>query len=184
VVFLATFIFFLIKDSIKNESALLINNIVATLSNEQTNPALPSRLIIPNINVDATILPIGLTSQGAVGVPESPYDVAWFNLGPIPGAPGSAVISGHYGWKDNIPAAFDNLHKLQAGDRVYVKDEQKDVNVFVVRELKTYDLDEDVSLVFNSDDGKAHLNLITCKGAWDSIQKSYSQRLVVFTDEE
>jgi len=35
-----------------------------------------------------------------------------------------------------------------------------------------------------SSDAKAHLNLITCEGVWDKVSKSYSKRLVVFTDRE
>lgn len=180
----AAFFHFFIIGPIKNEPALLINNVIATLSDEQASFALPSRLIIPDINVDSAILHMGLTPQGAVDAPKSPRDVAWFNLSPVPGVPGSAVISGHYGWKDNIPAAFDNLHKLQVGDRIYVENEKKDTVVFVVHKIKTYDRDEDASDVFSSNDGKAHLNLVTCKGAWDKLQKSYSHRLVVFADKE
>jgi len=35
-----------------------------------------------------------------------------------------------------------------------------------------------------SNDGKAHLNLITCAGVWDEVEKSHSSRLVVFADME
>jgi hypothetical protein len=53
-----------------------------------------------------------------------------------------------------------------------------------VRELRTYGPDEYASAVFRSSDGKAHLNLITCEGTWNSAQKSFSNRLVVFADKE
>jgi hypothetical protein len=36
--------------------------------------------------------------------------------------------------------------------------------------------------VFASNDGGAHLNLITCAGEWNKGKKSYSERLVVFAD--
>ncbi len=35
--------------------------------------------------------------------------------------------------------------------------------------------------VFSRNDG-AYLNLITCDGLWDGVKKSYSKRLVVFSD--
>jgi len=35
-----------------------------------------------------------------------------------------------------------------------------------------------------TNDGLAHLNLITCIGVWEQITQGYSQRLVVFTDRE
>ncbi|PIZ82226.1 MAG: class F sortase, partial [Parcubacteria group bacterium CG_4_10_14_0_2_um_filter_41_6] len=42
----------------------------------------------------------------------------------------------------------------------------------------------DVPEVFNSSDGKAHLNLITCTGVWNKEDNAFSERLVVFTDKE
>jgi LPXTG-site transpeptidase (sortase) family protein len=94
------------------------------------------------------------------------------------------VIAGHEGWKDGIAAAFDNLYKVQKGDKVYIQDEQGATTTFVVVGIRTYDQNGDASNVFGSSDGKAHLNLITCEGTWNAAQKSYSNRLVVFTDEE
>ena len=117
-------------------------------------------------------------------MPKGPATSAWFDLGPRPGENGSAVIDGHFGWKDGIPAVFDNLSKLQKGDIIYVEDTTGSTTAFVVRDIETYGQDEDASDIFASDDGKAHLNLITCGGVWNNAQKSYSNRLVVFTDEE
>jgi LPXTG-site transpeptidase (sortase) family protein len=149
-----------------------------------SEPGLPVYLRIPEIGVDAPIDSVGLTPEGALGVPKGPVTSAWFDLGPRPGENGSAVIDGHFGWKDGIPAVFDNLSKLHKGDIVYVEDTTGSTTAFVVRDIKTYGQNEDASDVFASSDGKAHLNLITCEGVWNNIQKSYSNRLVVFTDKE
>lgn len=142
------------------------------------------RLKIPVIGVDSAVIPVGLTSDGAMGVPKGPAEVAWFNLGPRPGENGSAVIAGHYGWENNIPAAFDNLHKLHKGDKISIGDENGVVTTFVVRETRIYGKDEIAPEVFSSSDGKAHLNLITCAGVWNKAEKTRSERLVVFTDKE
>ncbi len=64
----------------------------------------------------------------------------------------------------------------------YVQDEKGITTVFVVRELRQYGQNENDGSVFISSDGKAHLNLITCEGVWSAAKKSYSDRLVVFTD--
>ncbi len=149
-----------------------------------TTPELLPHLKIPKINVDAPVEDVGLTSQGAMDIPKGPNGAVWFNLGPRPGEVGSAVIAGHYGWKNEIPAVFDNLHKLEKGDKIYIKDEKGITMTFVVRQLRTYGEDEDASLVFDSSDGGAHLNLVTCQGVWNKNKKSYSNRLVVFTDKE
>lgn len=148
------------------------------------NPGLPVRLKIPRLYVNSAIEYVGLTPDGAVGVPTGPVNAAWFNLGPHPGQKGSAVIVGHYGWKNGIPAVFDNLSKVRKGDKVYVQDASGATITFVVREVRTYGQNEDATAVFTASDGKAHLNLITCSGVWNKAQKSYSTRLVVFTDRE
>ncbi len=149
---------------------------------EQARSGLPIRLVIPKISVDAAFEYVGLTPQGAMDVPKSPANVAWLSLGPRPGEKGTAVVAGHYGWKDNIPAAFDILYKVQKGDNVYVKDAMGATATFVVREVRTYGVDQDTSEVFGLGDGKAHLNLVTCEGVWNKATKSYSDRLVIFTD--
>jgi len=148
------------------------------------NYGLPIRLEIPAIKVDAALDYVGLTSQGELGVPAGPANVAWYAQGPRPGEVGDAVIDGHFGYKDNIPAVFDNLHMLQKGDRLYVKDVKGFTTTFVVRDLQTYNPDESATAVFRSSDGKAHLNLITCEGTWNNTRKSFSNRLVVFADKE
>lgn len=176
--------FFFPKSSIQDGSSLLIENVAALSNQEQTNVALPVRLKIPVIGVDTVVIPVGLTSDGAVGIPKGPVDVAWFNLGPRPGEIGSSAIVGHYGWKNNMPAIFDNLHKLRVGDKVSVLDEKGLTTTFVVREIRIYGKDDVASDVFISSDGKAHLNLITCTGTWNKAEKTYSNRLVVFTDRE
>ncbi len=137
---------------------------------------------IPKLKVNAKVESLGMTPQGAMDSTKGPNEVAWFNLGPKPGEIGSSVIAGHSGWRNNIPAAFDNLSKLKKGDKIYVEDINKVVTTFVVRESRTFDPEADATLVFSSSDGKAHLNLITCVGTWDVVKKSRSNRLVVFTD--
>lgn len=116
--------------------------------------------------------------------PKSPGNVAWFNLGQRPGEIGTAVIAGHYGWSRGKGSVFNAVNTLRKGDRLYVQDDKGAILSFVVRESRLYDPKADASAVFGSSDGKAHLNLVTCEGVWESAAKSYSRRLVVFTDKE
>ncbi len=152
--------------------------------NKELNVGLPVRLVIPKIKVDATFEYLGLTATGAMDVPKTPGNVAWFELGPRPGEIGSAVVAGHYGWKNNIPAVFDSLYKLKKGDKMYVVDDKGATTTFVVGEVGIYDQNADASNVFGSNDEKAHLNLITCEGVWSVTLKGRPSRLVVFTDKE
>jgi LPXTG-site transpeptidase (sortase) family protein len=142
-------------------------------------------LKIPKINVDAEIIPVGVAKNGAMEAPSGPKDVGWFKSGPRPGDKGSAVIDGHYGyWVNGEGSVFDDLDKLRKSDKVYVEDENGMIATFVVKKILIYAPNEDTSGVFNLNDGKAHLNLITCEGIWDKVSKTYSNRLVIFTDKE
>lgn len=152
-------------------------------TNIKLNPIQPIRLKIPSIKVNAIVESVSLTSDGAVGVPKGPKNVAWFSRGPRPGEIGSAIITGHFGyWLGGIPTVFNNLGKLKEGDRLSINDEKGVLTNFVVREVKTYDQNEQVPAVFEAGDQGAHLNLITCTGIWNKILKRYPKRLVVYTD--
>jgi LPXTG-site transpeptidase (sortase) family protein len=177
-------LYFIPKSSTRSGSALIVENATILSEQGQTSVGLPARLKIPEINVNAAIKYMGLTPEGAMDVPKDPAEVVWFNLGPRPGENGSAVIAGHYGWKNNIPAVFDNLHKLRKGDKLAVEDEKGVTIIFIVREIRIYNKDEAAPDVFGSNDEKAHLNLITCTGTWDKTEKIRSDRLIVFTDKE
>ena len=181
--FIFNFVFF--KSGINSGLEQLTANATALYEQSQTNTTgFPIRLKIPEINVDATIEYVGLTQNGGIGVPKGPINVAWFKLGPKPGEKGVAVIDGHSGWKDGIPAVFDNLYKLRKGDKIYVENKEGNTVTFVVNEIKEFNPKADASSVFISNDGLSHLNLITCGGSWDEVNKTHTARLVVFADKE
>lgn len=140
----------------------------------------PVRLIIPRLGINAAVENVGLTADGAMGVPTSRKTVAWFRLGPRPGNKGSAVIDGHSGYKDGA-AIFDDLPSLRKGDRLFIKDAKGVVVEFIVRRTRTYGRDANASDVFDRKDGR-HLNLVTCTGTWDASAGTHAQRLVVFAD--
>ena len=142
----------------------------------------PKQLIIPSININTKIEHIGLTAEGAIGVPEGAINVSWFSAGPMPGQKGSAVISGHSGiWKDGTHSIFDPLPNMKAGDIIYGKDDKGETLSFKVKAIRVYGKDETVPEIFNKSD-RAYLNIITCHGDYLPAQKTYSKRLVVFAE--
>lgn len=143
---------------------------------------LPVRLRIPAISVDSAIEDALITPDGRMDVPAGSVNVAWFSLGPHPGQIGSAVIGGHFGISNNVPFVFYNLDKLTIGDKIYIVDDKGETLTFAVRSIKSFDRNADATTVFTSDDGLAHLNLITCEGVWNQINGNYPERLVIFTD--
>jgi len=177
-------LFFIDTKGIVKEYRQLFANTVIFNEETEIKSALPVHFKIPSINVDTIIEYVNLTKEGSVGVPKGPDKVAWFALSPIPGEKGNAIIAGHSGYKNNKPAVFDNLHKLVKGDKIYIEDSEGKITVFIVRKKIKYDNQADVPNVFNSNDEKSHLNLITCIGDWDEKNKTHSERLVVFADKE
>lgn len=146
----------------------------------QVSFGVPARLLIPNLEIDAPVIRVGVTDDGVMESPEGRDDTGWYERGARPGDVGSAVIAGHSGYRTGR-AVFDDLERLQAGDVIYVVDDSGERIEFRVRESRLYAPDEAPTEVFVSDGGR-HLNLITCTGAWDSSAGTHTQRLVVFTD--
>lgn len=166
----------------KNYLPVLVEKNAAISNQKLAAVDSPVRLKITRINVDAVLESVGFAAQGAVGVPKNFSNAAWFNAGPRPGDVGNAIITGHYGRKNGKASVFDNLSKIRKGDKVFVKDGRGITASFMVREIRRYDPTAVAEEVFVNNDGKAHLNIITCEGVWNSGTKSYSKRLVIFAD--
>jgi sortase (surface protein transpeptidase) len=149
-------------------------------------PAMPVRLKIPAIGVDAAIQSVGLAwaaaNKGDMGVPTNFTDVAWYNGGPRPGMLGSAVIDGHLDGRYIQQAVFYNIGNLKPGDLVEVVDATGKTLQFNVVRTAIYDYLASTTDIFSGDTSKARLNLITCAGDWLKSQQSYDKRIVVFTE--
>ncbi len=146
----------------------------------------PVRLKIPKIDVDTSFQYNGLTSDGAMEIPNNVVDVGWFTGSVKPGERGTSVITGHVaqirGGVLTKPGVFIALKDLRVGDTLSVLNDKGESTTFVVRETRNYDPLADATDVFAENDNGAHMNIITCEGTWHPDQLSYSQRLVVFTD--
>ncbi|MEO8105001.1 MAG: class F sortase [Candidatus Saccharibacteria bacterium] len=147
----------------------------------EINRGIPVRLQIPSIGVDAPVEYTGVNAAGDMVAPTGTSSVGWYKLGAIPGNVGSAVMDGHVVGPKGEPAVFARLNKLKPGDQIMVVDAKGLAATFVVREVRTYSETEQHDAVFNSTSG-THLNIITCAGEWDSAQRHYLNRFVVFAD--
>ncbi len=147
-------------------------------------PGKPVRLIIPAIGVDANIQSVGLSwhNDGTMGVPTNFTDVGWYDQGPSPGMPGSAVIDGHLDGRNVREAVFYNLGKLNPGDVVEVVDAAGKTWQFHVVRLMAYDYNASTGDIFSGDASVARLNLVTCAGDWLKSKELYNKRVVVFTE--
>lgn len=172
-------------------SYLVLNNFYASAlsvpeesltaqASETSLAGTPTSLEISSVKISAPIVSVGLTAQGLMESPEGPVNTGWYSLGVSPGEKGSAIIAGHRGFRTG-PAVFDNLHLVNTGDEVRIKNAEGQDMIFVVKEKKTYGATEIVPEVWNKTDGK-YLNLITCSGQWNRLTGTSDERLVVFTE--
>jgi sortase A len=141
----------------------------------------PDRLLIPTLGIDAHVQSVGITRKGNMGVPSNFTDAAWYRYGTAPGQTGSAVIDGHVDNGFALAGVFKHLGDLKPGDDVFVRTKEGNELHFKVEEIASYQItDVPLETLFARND-RPRLNLITCTGSWLSNQKTYNQRLVVYT---
>ncbi len=145
-----------------------------------TIEGLPKRLKIPEINVDANIQHVGVSARGNMAVPTNYSDVGWFRRGPRPGEGGTSVINGHLDNGFGLKAVFWDLPKLQKGNEIIVETDAGERVTFTVTEAKVvaYDDPNAARFVLQKEEVPT-LRLITCSGNWNSVEKTYEERLII-----
>lgn len=142
----------------------------------------PARLVVPSRGIDAHIQYVGVGKSGNMAVPTNFQDVGWYRYGTVPGQIGSAVIDGHVDNALGLPGVFKDLGKLKEGESVYIETKGGSRIRFVVTGIETYGYKEvPAQLLFGRADAR-RLNLITCGGSWIKTDKTYSERIVVYTE--
>ncbi len=144
----------------------------------ETRVVRPASLRIPEIGVDASVLPVGVDgSTGLVAVPDNAFEVAWYRYGPSPGQAGSAVLAAHVDFGGR-PGAFFSLRELGPGSIVKVGYRDGTTRTFEVVARRSYLKDELPRRLF-AREGEPMLTLITCGGAFDPAARSYAENVVV-----
>ena len=142
--------------------------------------AAPTRLVIRDLGVDATIKAVGVQPDGAMVIPAAPTSVGWYRYGSAPGDPaGNTVIAGHVATREDGPGALAPLRGAKPGMRVTLTtaDGIRHRYQVVGRELimkKALPVDE----IF-ARDGKPLLVLITCGGEYLPELRSHRDNVVV-----
>ena len=141
-------------------------------------PSNPTRVVIPSIGVNASVVSLGLTSTGALQVPTGPTPLGWFTGSPTPGSDGPAVLAGHVTY-NGARGVFFKLSSLKVGDTVQVARGDGRTAVFTVTSVASYSKDTfPTGLVYGHTDGP-ELRLITCAGDYDPTKHYYPDNLVV-----
>lgn len=141
----------------------------------------PSRLIVPSLQIDAHIQYVGIAASGNMAVPNNYTDVGWYRYGTVPGQKGSAVIDGHVDNALGLAGVFKNLELIEAGEEIFVETKGGKKLRFIVTDVERYGYKEVPNhLLFGREDA-GRLNLITCGGSWIKREKTYDERIVVYS---
>jgi LPXTG-site transpeptidase (sortase) family protein len=140
--------------------------------------AVPQRIMIPSLNVNAPIVSVGIKDDKSMEIPGAD-EAGWYRLGALPGdATGSAVIAGHVDHKKE-PGVFLELRRLNVNDEIAVTDDSGALHGYRVTER--YQVDKEAlptSELFRRD-GPPVLTLITCGGSFDTKNRSYDDNIVI-----
>jgi sortase (surface protein transpeptidase) len=138
----------------------------------------PVRIVIPAIEVDAKIIPVGLLENGDMQVPS--FGLAgWYELGPAPGAGGPAVIVAHVDSKKG-PDVFYRLRQLEPGDEFVVYGSEGDSASFVVDSREQPLKNELPTDRIWNDTWEPVIRLITCGGDFDRDWGHYLSNVIVY----
>lgn len=145
--------------------------------------AAPTGIRIPSIGVDAPVDAIGLEDDGAMEIPDDVDRVGWYEPGVGVGEPrGTAVLSGHVDARTQGRGAFFELRTLDVDATITVDHEDGTSSDWTVVARTSYPKDElpieDIFTRFSDQ----RLVLITCGGAFDNTERSYSDNVVVYAE--
>jgi hypothetical protein len=139
--------------------------------------AAPVQLLIPSLDVHRAVEPVGVNRSGVMNLPVNAWNAGWYRSGPVPGAPGDAVIEGHAGYPGQ-PMIFGRLFTLRPGDRIIVVLADKTRQLFLVDSMTSVPVGA-APAGMAEPYGPPRLTLITCTGHFDKNSYSYSSRLVL-----
>ncbi|MGC9380562.1 class F sortase [Streptomyces sp. MH13] len=142
--------------------------------------AVPDRVSVPAIQVDAPVIPVGLDADGWIDAPppEDPNLAGWFTGAVSPGEKGTAVVVGHVDNQQG-PAVFYGLGALEKGNKVEVHRQDGKTAVFEIYGIEVFEKDNFPGDRVYASKGSPELRVITCGGGF-SERDGYEGNVVAF----
>lgn len=137
----------------------------------------PSLVAIPSIDAQLTVVPTGVTPDGAMEIPDDPRIAGWYRFGPDPTTgSGATVLSAHIDSRERV-GPLARLGELSPGDEVVVTAGDEEVR-YVIERVDSYPKTViDLDAVFDRT-GSPRLHLVTCGGEWDPATRSYEDNVI------
>ena len=141
-------------------------------------------IILPSAGIRAAVVQVGLTHDGAMGSPDNPFVVGWFNRSAIPGQLGNALLGGHRDYQDrdgrvDVGVCW-KLDETRVGDQLIMFDQAASrYYVYDIVDIATIRPDSEEAVKYLSQTRESVVTLITCSGDFDDDTNSYEERIVV-----
>jgi hypothetical protein len=122
----------------------------------------PVRLVIPVIELDQKLTPVGLDRNGVPIVPK--HDVGWYNLSATPGQGENVVLWGHvlrFRNAPHIPAPFARLKEVPIGARLILYSADGAEHGYVVTK-QIWVTPDQVAYILPT--GREQVTLVSCIG--------------------
>ncbi len=146
--------------------------------------SVPLRIDIPDVDIHAVLIKVGLQADGSVGVPplDQAQRAAWYDGSPSPGEAGPSIIDAHVDSRETrgFRGAFYNLGGIQPGEHIEITRSDHVVATFTVDSVQQAPKTEfPTSRVYGSVPYAA-LRLITCGGDFYYARGSYKDNTIVY----
>jgi hypothetical protein len=140
----------------------------------------PTMFRVPSLGVDAPVTGIRLNAEGQLETPpvDTPKLVGWYEGGPTPGEPGTAVAVGHRDTSTGS-AVFAGLAQIKPGKRIEVERADGRSAVYTVDRVKVFDKAGFPDKEVYGPARRPELRVITCGGLF-SRRTGYTSNVVVF----
>lgn len=176
--------FWLSADSVLNKRVVegesdYANNLSSPTLENRAKTLEPVRINIPSLKISTNVSGLDLNRDGILQVPKDPFEVGWYQRGPLPGNGGTALFVGHLD-SETGRAIFWDLKKLKTGDLVEVERGDGTKLRYKVNFSTKYSQDSFPWDRVYSPEGESELRLITCTGTYNRKAGHYSENLVVF----
>ena len=145
-----------------------------------SSPARPVKLIVPSLDLRATVLPIEVNQDNVLDPPSDVSEVGWWKRSVRPGAEsGQTVLTGHTVHTGG--GVMDRLGTLEPGNAVRVETAN---GTMVYRTTKVITLTKAQlakrsTALFGQERASNRLVLVTCTG-WTG--KDYTSNIIVFAE--
>jgi sortase (surface protein transpeptidase) len=141
--------------------------------------AIPVRISIRAIGVNARVIRLGLNRDRTIQVPTNFADTGWFQPGPEPGEVGAAVVVGHLASRSG-PSVFWRLSRLKRGDKISIRLADGSTVRFVATSMLRVPKNRFPTKLVYAKTRQPTLRLITCAGALNTATGHHPDNYIVF----